>query len=227
MTKDIQARRSMLSGMGVAAAALALGAGTAKAQTPGGGFQPARHEQDAWLGALQGQHRVFVDSATAAGGGEALLYANNLYTANMNDYSLAPSELAIVVCLRHFSTPFGYNDAMWAKYGSTFTGIIQFTDPKTQQAPTSNLYNSADYGFDLPNVGTTVGSLAERGTQFGVCAFATTFFAGRVAAATGQNAETVFEELTSNAIPNSRFVSAGVVALTRAQECGYSLLYAG
>ena len=35
------------------------------------------------------------------------------------------------------------------------------------------------------------------------------------------------EDLSTNLIPNSRLVSAGVMAVTRAQEHGYSLLYAG
>jgi len=41
------------------------------------------------------------------------------------------------------------------------------------------------------------------------------------------SANAVFEELKDSVIPNSRFVSAGVIATTRAQEYGYSLLYAG
>ena len=176
---------------------------------------------------LPGRHRVFIDSATASGGGEALLYANNLYNMNQQAYSIDASDLAMIVCLRHFSTPFAYNDAMWEKYGAVFSNIIQFSDPNTGGAPSANLFNSPDYGLALPNMGSTLDSLITRGLQFGVCNFATTFFAGQVAEAAGTSVEDTYDELVANAIPNSHFVSAGVVATTRSQEYGYSLLHAG
>ena len=87
--------------------------------------------------------------------------------------------------------------------------------------------NSPDYGPSLPNVGTTSDSLVERGTQFAVCDAATRFFSRQVARTAGVNADQVYDELVASAIPNSRFVSAGVVAVPRAQEYSYSLLYAG
>lgn len=37
----------------------------------------------------------------------------------------------------------------------------------------------------------------------------------------------MLKDLTANTIPNSRFVAAGVVAVTRSQEHGYALVYAG
>ncbi len=76
-------------------------------------------------------------------------------------------------------------------------------------------------------MGNTIDSLLERGTQFAVCNAATQFFAGQVSQATGIGSDEAYDELVASAIPNSRFVSAGVVAVTRAQEYGYSLLYAG
>ena len=224
-------RRSLVTGLGAATAAAAAAAfvpGTLRAQTRAGGFQPTRHSLDSWLGEFAGQHRIFIDSATATGGAEALLYANNLYTANQGAYDLDPADLAMVVCLRHFSTPFAYSDAVWEKYGKVFSNVMQFVDPNTGIAPSSNLMNSTDaYGFALPNVGNTIDSLLERGTQFAVCNAATQFFAGQVSQAAGIGSDEAYDELVASAIPNSRFVSAGVVAVTRAQEYGYSLLYAG
>jgi hypothetical protein len=38
--------------------------------------------------------------------------------------------------------------------------------------------------------------------------------------------DTVYKELIANTIPNSRMVSAGVLAVNRAQEYGYTLLTA-
>ena len=176
---------------------------------------------------LKGQHRVFIDSSTASGGAEALLYANNLYMANEGGYSLKPSDLAVVVCLRHFATPFAYNDGAWKKYGKAFGSIMQFKDPKTGLAPSSNLMNSADYGFALPNLGVTLNSLIERGTRFAICDAATNFIATQIAQDSGASKDSVYQELVASAIPNGRFVPAGVVAVTRAQEYSYSLLSAG
>ena len=104
---------------------------------------------------------------------------------------------------------------------------MQFKDPKTGLPPSSNLMNSADYGFALPNLGVSLKSLIDRGTRFAICDMATNFFATQIAQDTGATKDSVYKELIASAIPNGRFVPAGVVATTRAQEYDYSLLYAG
>jgi len=48
--------------------------------------------------------------------------------------------------------------------------------------------------------------------------------AGRVAMATGQSQDAVLKELMANPVRNGRFVPAGVVAATHAQERGFTLL---
>ena len=225
--QDRRTRRSLMTGFGAAAAGLALGPQQARAQSGRtSGFQPARRSADAWLDTLRGTHRVFIDSATALGGAEAVLYANNLYAAQEGpDYNGGPADLAMIVCFRHFSTPFGYNDAMWAKYGEVFNSIMSFPDPATGGAPTANMLNQDRR--DLPNAGITIDSIGGKGAHFGICRAATNFFSGMIAGATDGNQSDILDELVANAIPSSRFVSAGVMALTRAQEYGYSLLYAG
>lgn len=227
MKKDMNTRRSLMTGLGAAAAAAVLMPTSAGAQTRVSNFRPTRHAQDNWMDELKGQHRIFIDSSTASGGAEAVLYANNLYMANESGYSLKPADLAIVVCMRHFATPFGYNDAAWKKYGKVFSGLMQFKDPKTGLPPSSNLMNSTDYGFALPNLGATINSLVERGTRFAICDLATNFFAAQIAGDTGAGKDSVYKELVASAIPNSHFVPAGVVAVGRSQEYDYTLLVAG
>jgi len=222
-------RRSLLSGLGAAAAGIfALMSKPAGAQTPASTarFQPSRHQQDGWMDALPGKHRTFIDCATVSGAGEGVLYANNLYVANASGYKLAESDLAIIVCLRHFGTVFAYNDAIWSKYGKAMSDLVQFTNPKTKQAPTANLLNSADYGLSLSNLGNTIPSVVKRGTQFAVCDMATTFISGQVAAAVKANPQEMYKEFVANLIPNSHLVAAGVVAVNRSQEYGYTLLTA-
>jgi len=104
---------------------------------------------------------------------------------------------------------------------------MQFKDPKTGLPPSSNLMNSADYGFALPNLGVTLKSLIERGARFAICDLATNVFAAQIAQDTGATKDSVYKELVASAIPNGHFVAAGVIAVTRAQEYDYSLLTAG
>jgi intracellular sulfur oxidation DsrE/DsrF family protein len=216
----------MLSAVGAAIAAMALGSKRAAAQAPGEGFQPARHQQDEWMTRLPGKHRTIIDCATVSGAGEGMLYANNLYVGNWNGYQLSESDVAIVVCLRHQATAFAYSDAMWGKYGQALSGVVQFVDPKTKQPPATNLLNSPDYGRALPNNGNSIASLVKRGTHFAVCEMATRRISGQVAAAMKDDPQALFKEFSANLIPNGHLVSAGVVAVNRAQELGYTLLTA-
>lgn len=220
----MHARRSWLSGLGATAAALVLGSGQVAAQSSTGGFRPARHSEDDWLDALPGKHRTFVDTSDASGVTDGLLNTNNLYAANQSGYGLGDKDVAVVFCLRHASTVFAFNDAMWAKYGKAFSDRASFKDPKTQQAPSVNLFNTPS--ADVGTRGVTFDALAKRGTHFAICAMATRNVAGLIATASGGNADAIVKELMANAIGSSHFVAAGVVAVNRAQERGYTLLRA-
>jgi hypothetical protein len=221
-------RRSFLSRLAAGAAMLGLGSSAVRAQAaPGADWTPTVHAEDEWLSQMPGQHRFFFDTTTVAGAGEGLLYANNYFVANKNGYDLDDDDLAVVICLRHFSTPLAFNDAMWAKYGAAMAGPIQAIDPQTRQAPTKNLYLDSSYGMTLPNGGVTLDALIGRGVHFAVCDMATTFFSGMLAQGTGGSAETVYKELVSNRIANSHMVTAGIVAVNRAQERGYSISHVG
>ena len=46
-----------------------------------------------------------------------------------------------------------------------------------------------------------------------------------IARQTSQETTAVLAELVANLIPNGHMVSAGVMAITRAQEYGYSFMY--
>jgi hypothetical protein len=56
-----------------------------------------------------------------------------------------------------------------------------------------------------------------------VCQMATRFFAGPLAQGTGGNADAVYNELVANLVGNSHMAAAGIVAVNRAQERGYTL----
>src|SRR6187431_1338555 len=217
-------RRAVLTGA-AAAAAVSLTSARAAAQTPAGRFQPARHSQDAWLDTVPGKHRTFIDCASVGSAGAGILYANNLYVANAKGYQLKEADVAVVVCLRHFATIFAFNDVIWGKYGQALSDAVVFVDPRTKQAPTTNLLDNASYK-ELPNGGFTISSVVKRGTQFAVCDMATNMLAGLVAASTKGVQEAIYTEFVRNLIPNSHLAAAGVVAVNRAQEYGYTLLTA-
>src|SRR5690349_18911540 len=111
MAKQKQSRRAMLAGFGAIAAAGALSPRTASAQasSPAAApFTPTLHAEDAWMSAASGQHRVVVDITSAEGVPDGLRFAGNLLTAHKSGYNIDESEVAVIVCLRHGATPYGY-----------------------------------------------------------------------------------------------------------------------
>jgi len=64
--------------------------------------------------------------------GESLFFGSNFFHVNQSDYGLQNTELAVVIIVRHRSTPFGFNDAMSAKYGTQLALRARVEDPKTK-----------------------------------------------------------------------------------------------
>ena len=229
---ELQERRSFLSRI-AAGAAIVVGTvfrsqPAAAQSTSAAPWRPARHAQDDWLDQIPGSHRFIIDSTSASGLGSALAFANNFFVANQQGYGLSNADAAVVIVLRHNSTGFAFTDAMWAKYGTPMGEAAGgFDDPKTKTKPTANLYNSGSYLGVLPNNGVTLDALAGRGVHFAVCQMATRRFAGAIAAAHKLDVEAIYKELTSNLVRNSHMVPAGIVAVNRAQERGYTFANAG
>ena len=220
------ARRSFLSrllaGLG-AGGALTLGAAPLSAQAPSG-TTPLRHAQDDWMDALPRGHRLVFDTTTPEGFADAITFANNFFNANQSGYGLKDGDIGIVIVARHGSTAFGWNDKVWAKYGKTITERTKLDDPRTKQAPVGNVFNAPVQG--LGNRGTTIDDLVKRGVRFAVCQMATRGLSAQLAQATGGNADAVFAEISTSLVTEARLVSAGIVAVSRAQERGYTLVTA-
>jgi hypothetical protein len=223
-SKNFTARRSLLSGIGVAAAGVVAGTGTANAQNAG--FQAGRHDSDAWMDEMTGHHRVWIDTSYGLGGMEALHYSNNILTANAQVNGGTDDDYALVICLRHYATALGYKDPMWEKYGEFFSGAMGLMDPQTGKAFTENPGNLTNR-TDLDNGGDTLDKMRGRGVKYALCNAATRWYSGYIAGEVGGNAEEIYNDFVEHAIPGSRFIHAGVFGTTRAQEYGYSLLYAG
>ena len=146
------------------------------------------------------------DTITEDGLRDALLFANNFMIVNRADYGLENKDLAVIVVVRHLSTAFGYNNEMWAKYGASMMGVKEASKVNARAA--------------------AMDSLSKQGVQFAVCAMATRANAGSIARAVGGTTDAIFAELTANLVSNARMVPAGIVAVSRAQERGFSLVSA-
>jgi len=189
------------------------------ADTP---WRPARHTQDDWYDKIPGVHRFLFDTSTGESMGWALQFATNYFTANQEVYGLKESDLAVVIVARHKSTSFAYNDAIWAKYGKQISEQADFLDPKTKEPPKINVYGPAG---ETAQAG-RMDALIKKGVQFAVCQMSTRGIAGRIAKANGLETDAVVKEIAANLIGNSHMVPAGILAVNRAQERGYSFIYA-
>jgi len=221
------ARRLFLARLGAGASVVGASvisspaaAAQAAAESP---WRPAHHTQDDWLDKIPGVHRFLFDTSTGDGMGWALQFAGNYYAANQEGYGLKDSDLAVVIVARHKSTSFAYNDAIWAKYGKQLSEQAEFTDPKTKQPPKVNVYAGAGDGSRQAG---KMDALIKRGVQFAVCQMSTRGIAGRIAQANGVDADSVVKEITANLIGNAHMVPAGILTVNRAQERGYSFIYA-
>ena len=183
------ARRSFLSRISAGAAALGAAIGMdvrpAHAQSADAThdrWQPTRHVEDDWLEAVSAKHRFFFDTSTPATLADALAFANNYFVSSKSGYGIDDRDLAVVMCLRHHSTPFAYSDAMWAKYGGPIAARSEFTDPKTDKAPAVNVHRGALDG------------LIKHGVRFAVCQSSTHAFASRIAQDMGGKADEIYKE---------------------------------
>ena len=216
-------RRAFLTSAKLAALAAGTVALASAKQAPPVHWEPTRHEKDDWLDKPNTKHRLVVDTTRPNGFGEGMAFAANYMRVNQVDYSVSNNELAVMLVLRHMSTPFGYNDAMWVKYGETMSKLASFEDPKTKAPAKINVYLAEGYG-PLPSRGVTLGALYKQGVVFGVCSVATRGLAGMIAQATGGTEDAVNTELIANLVPGARMLPAGIVGVSRAQERGYTLV---
>jgi intracellular sulfur oxidation DsrE/DsrF family protein len=224
------ARRSFLTRLGAGAAAFGAAFTVGEAETRAqaapqpASWQPVRHAEDDWLEEGRAKHRFFLDTTEIRGLGHAMFWTNNYFTASRGAaYGLTDADSSVVICLRHESAPFAFTDAMWAKYGPALSEHAAFSDPKTKQPATVNVFQASGYGDLLSNRGTTLDTLIGHGVRFAVCMLATRGIAGQAARVTGGKVDDIYKELTENKIANAHMVPAGIVAVNRAQERGFSI----
>ena len=147
-------------------------------------WQPTPDAKDDWFDQVPGKHRLFFDVLTPQGTSDAQGFAGNYFDGSKNGYGLENAEVALVICLRHMSTPLAFGNAFWAKYGAILGESLKLTDAKTGQPPAVNTHWTALEG------------LVKRGVHFAVCDLASHRFAGLVARRTDGSADEVYKEMT-------------------------------
>jgi intracellular sulfur oxidation DsrE/DsrF family protein len=183
---------------------------------------PPADELDTWFAGMTGANKIIYDAVQQGGGPEGIMFARNLLKFSLEKLGTKDSDFSVILSFRHFATPFGYNDAAWAKYPQV-AQMLHLDDPKTKKAATRNVWLhdevEGEAGANLPG-------LVSRGVQFAVCGAATSYIAKLLAGSTG-DAQAIEDDLKANLIPNARIVPAGVVAVQRAQKAGFAYTYAG
>lgn len=219
---------AILAGAGMAAAC----SSGARGQGPVSTWEASPEQLDSWLDRPGTRHRMAFDSISGSGGAEALGYANNFLHVDSADYALKPEQTAAVVIFRHMSTPYGYNDAVWAKYGKTFAEKMKLEGDDAKRAATMNPVLTNDPAAKPPPKGMewsaayAISDLAPKGVRFAVCGLATQGIAGQLAGKTG-DAAAVEAELKANLVPGALIVPSGITIVNRAQEHGYAFAYIG
>ena len=223
----------VLAAAGMAAACSSGARGENNATASGAaGWEPTADDKDGWLDKPGTRHRMVFDSLSGEGGAEAMGFANNFIHVNTADYGLTPEQLGVVIVFRHMATPFGYNQAVWAKYGKGFADKMGLKDEAAKRAATTNPQLERSTFLESPPKGmewineNSLADLAGKGVRFAVCGLATQAIAGMVAGKTG-NAAAIEAEFKSNLVPGALIVPAGISAVNRAQEHGYAFSYVG
>jgi intracellular sulfur oxidation DsrE/DsrF family protein len=207
-------RRAFLSTLSSAGPLFALQSPPAAA-VPKPADSPIRHRQDEWLDQAPDTHRVVFDTWLADRFGEALGFAGNWIKVNREEYGLSSADIAVVVVARHGTTPFAFNETIWAKYGTIFADNMSTGDKVAHPNPSVNRYAArlADY--------------SKQGLRLAVCNLTLHAYKEIITEKTGATEDIVFKEMTANLIGNAQIVPAGIVAVTRAQEHGYALVSVG
>jgi intracellular sulfur oxidation DsrE/DsrF family protein len=227
MYDSVTPRRSFLARLAAGVAAFgavpALAAvGCAPAAAPAPPASPPGDELDTWLGTMKAPNRVIYDCVQAPGAPDGIVFARNFLKFSQEKLGTKDTDMNVIVSFRHYATPYGYADAMWAKYPQ-FAALLKVDDPKTRKPAARNIPLHDDVE---DQVGASLPALAARGVQFTVCGAATEFIAKLLAGKSG-DAKAIEAELGANLIPNARMVPAGVVAVQRAQKSGFAYTFAG
>ncbi len=176
---------------------------------------------DAWLERLKGKHRHLFDVPEPEGG-TGLRHVRNYLDAWREAFGVADKDVSVVVTLYARTTPWGVQDAMWAKY--RLGAAIGITDSTTGAPLVRNWFAHPQQGDPVAD-GTpesSMESLQRRGVVFALCNNALKRWSARLAKDGLGAANDVHADLTAHALPGVVIVPDVLVAMTQAHERGFA-----
>lgn len=172
-------------------------------------------DHDAWMQRAQGQHRALFHS-TAPGDGVAMLMALNFLDVYASVYGAARSEVSAVIGVQGGALPIALDDAAWDRYELGQRSNVN--DAETTEPAKRNVFaTGGQYSID---------TAIERGVVLLVCNISLNRTAGAIARARSLAAADVYADLKGSLIPGALLVPALVVAISRAQERGFTYIRA-
>ena len=171
-----------------------------------------------WLEGLTAKHKQFFD-APAPNGGIPLVHVMNYYDTYNKAFNVKDADIDAVLTFYGSTTFYGLNDAAWAKYQ---LGEFLETNDATGKPATANPWRAAPniLGLTLPQA--SIESLHKRGATLILCNNALTIFSALLAQKRGLDANTVYQDLKANILPEVELVPGMVVAVEQAQRAGLS-----
>ena len=206
------ARRRFLAT--IAGTAAALGLSSTSALASGHRADDSLADGDAWMKPLKGKHRQFFHAMTMAE--EPLRMANNFLDAYRDAFKAPEGHVNAVIGVHGSALSLGFNDELWKKY--ELGKMVKLNDPETGAPALRNVYaRGGAY---------TVESVQKRGVVILMCNTALRNRATAMSKELGVSYETMYAELSAARLPGVTLVPAMVVAVSRAQENGFTYIRA-
>lgn len=172
-------------------------------------------DYDAWMQRARGAHRVLFH-ATSPGDGAPMLMATNFLDVYGSAYGAPRDHVSVVIGVHGAALPIALNDGVWDRY--ELGKRINVSDPDTKEPARRNVFAvGGPYSID---------TAITRGIILLVCNVALTLTAGSIARARSLVEADVYNDLKSSLVPGGILVPGLVVAISRAQEKGFTYIRA-
>lgn len=175
---------------------------------------PADPDPDSWMQRAQRQHRVIFHATSP--GDAPMLMAMNFLDVYRTEYGAPDGLVSVVIGVHGAALPIGLTDAAWDRY--ELGKRINVNDPDTKESARRNVFA---VGGPL-----SIDTAIRRGVLLLVCNVALTLTARSIATARSLAAADVYTDLKASLISGAVLVPGLVVAISRAQERGFTYVRA-
>lgn len=206
----------------MAAAAAAVGVGTALPAATASAATGEATDFTRWLEGISGKHRVVLDVREPYDG-MAIAWAWVWLFTGPQAYGVKESDLGTVMVFRHNAIPFVLEDSMWKKY--KLGEYFKINDPQTKAAAVRHPYYTTPVDADVADM--TLKNHIERGVKVVACDMAIHYYSGQIAKAQGLKHDDVKKEWMEATLPKIAHAPSGVVACQGAVAKGCAYVFSG